>query len=121
MAANYSSKLNPYHRLREPHGAQGLRQSVCITNNPSTINANQQLIVHLPSLGKDDVIIPWISQLGFMINFHSKGPNITVVQNLGHNIIKKIVIRIYGNEILSVDDCNLFYTYQDLWLTRGDR
>ena len=41
------SRLNPHRSLREPLGVKGVRQSVVITNNPSSID---------PNLGEDDVI-----------------------------------------------------------------
>ena len=43
--SSYGNKLNPYRKLREPLGTKGIRQSVVITNNPNTIDQNQQLSV----------------------------------------------------------------------------
>ena len=40
--SSYGNKLNPYRKLREPLGVKGIRQSVVITNYPSTIDQNQQ-------------------------------------------------------------------------------
>ena len=59
MASSKSGrKLNPYRSLREPLGVKGVRQSVVITNNPSSIDQNQQLLVRFPNIGKDNVIVP---------------------------------------------------------------
>ena len=49
--STYGTKLNPFRKLREPLGVKGIRQSVVITNNPSTIDQNQQLLVRFPNLG----------------------------------------------------------------------
>ena len=38
----YGNKLNPYRKIREPRGVKGIRQRVSKTNNPSTIDQNQQ-------------------------------------------------------------------------------
>jgi dUTPase len=54
----FGEKLNPYRKLREPRGIIGIRQSVVITNNPSTIDQNQQLLVRFPNLSSNDVIVP---------------------------------------------------------------
>ena len=43
--SSYGSKLDPYRKLRESRGVKGIRQSVVITNNPSTIDQNQQLFI----------------------------------------------------------------------------
>ena len=78
----YGSKLDPYRKLREPLGVKGIRQSVVITNNPSTIDQNQQLLVRFPNLSNNDVIVPRTARLVFTIELTSKDANATVYQNL---------------------------------------
>ena len=62
-----SDANNPYRCLREPLGIKGVRQSVVITNYPSTIDQNQQLLVRFPNLGAHDVIVPRTARLAFRI------------------------------------------------------
>ena len=100
----YGSKLDPYRKLREPLGVKGIRQSVVVTNNPSTIDQNQQLLVRFPNLSTNDVIVPRTARLAFTIELTSKDPNATVYQNLGRAIVKKTTIKISGNEVVSIDD-----------------
>ena len=88
---------------RDP-AAKGVRQTTATTNNPSTIDSNQQLSVRLKDLGEDDAIVPETARLAFTIMLESHHPNRTVVQNLGRAIIKKTVIKISGNEVLLIDD-----------------
>lgn len=94
--------------MREHHTVKDLRYTVCITNNPRFIDANQQLFVLSYYLGRDDVIVPGTVRLrlSFEITLKSKDSNATVVQNQGHNFVKKIVIRILGNEVLNVEVLN---------------
>ena len=40
---HYGKKLNPNRRLKTPKAIKGERREVSITNNPSTIAANQKL------------------------------------------------------------------------------
>ena len=87
--STYGSKLDPYRKLREPLGVKRIRQSVVITNNPSTIDQNQQLLVRFPNLDKNDVIVLRTARLVFTVALTSKDPNATVYQNLGRAIIKK--------------------------------
>ena len=56
-SSTYGRKLNPYRRLRDPLGVKGVRQSVVVTNNPSSIDQNQQLLVRFPNLGAHDVVV----------------------------------------------------------------
>ena len=117
----YGRKLNPHRRLRDPLGAKGVRQSVVVTNNPSTINQNQQLLVRFPNLGAHDVIAPGTGQLAFTVSLTSTDANRTVVQNIGHAIVKKTTIKISRNEVLSIDDSDVYGCYWDLWRTAQKR
>ena len=117
----YGRKLNPYRRLREPLGVKGIRQTVVITNNPSTIDQNQQLLVRFPNLGASDVIVPGTTRLAFQISLDSTDANRLVVNNLGRAIVKKTTIKISGNEVMSIDDSDVFGCYADLWKTDNER
>ncbi len=119
--STYGRKLNPYRRLREPLGVKGIRQTVVITNNPSTIDQNQQLLVRFPNLGASDVIVPGTTRLAFQIGLDSTDANRLVVNNLGRAIVKKTTIKISGNEVMSIDDSDVFGCYADLWKTDNER
>ena len=122
MAAdNYGRRLNPHRRLRDPLGVKGHRQTVVVTNNPSSIDHNQQLLVRFPNLGQNDVIVPGTTRLAFTITLKSADANRTVVQNLGRAIVKKTTIKVSGHEILSIDDSDLLHCYLDLWKTNQER
>ena len=47
--------------------------------------------------------------------------NITLVSNIGRAIIKKLAVKFEGNEILSVDDFDIFACYRDLWKTKSEK
>ena len=79
-----------------------------ITNNPSSIDQNQQLLVRFPNLGAHDVIVPGTAKLAFTVTLASEDANRTVVQNLGRSIVKKLTIKISGNEVMSIDDSDVF-------------
>ena len=119
--SSYGNKLDPYRKMREPRGIKGIRQSVVITNNPSTIDQNQQLLVRFPNLSDNDVIVPRSARLAFTIELTSKDANATVFQNLGRAIIKKTTIRISGNEVMSIDDSDIYHCYVDLWKSSTER
>ena len=117
----YGSKLDPYRKIREPLGVKGIRQGVVVTNNPSTIDQNQQLLVRFPNLGSNDVIVPRTARLAFTIELTSKDPNATVYQNFGRAIVKKTTIKISGNEVMSIDDSDIFHCYVGLWKSPSER
>ena len=44
-----------------------------------------------------------------------------LVSNIGRAIIKKLGVKFEGNEILSVDDFDIFTCYRDLWKTAPEK
>ena len=48
-------------------------------------------------------------------------PNRTLVSNIGRAIVKKLTVKFEGNEILSIDDFDIFACYRDLWKTASEK
>ena len=108
------NKLNPTSSLRTPHRIKGIRQKIIITRNPSEIDQNQLLLVRFPNLGNEDIIVPATVNLSFNIKLESTdGKNRMLVSNVGRAIVKKLAVKFKGNEILSIDDFDMFACYQD--------
>ena len=118
----YRKRLNSERSLRTPKGIKGTRQKVIVTHNPSEIDQAQELLVRFPNLGSDDVIIPGTVNLSFNIELTSTiDANRTLVSNIGRAIMKKLAVKFEGNEIMSVDDFNVFACYRDLWKTKSGK
>ena len=118
----YGKRLNPECSLRTPKGIKGTRQKVIVTHNPSEIDQAQELLVRFPNLGSDDVIIPITANLSFNIELTSTvDTNRTLVSNIGRAIIKKLAVKFEGNEIMSIDNFDVFACYQDLWKTKSEK
>ena len=108
-------KLNPQRSYRKGFALKGIQQRIIKTNNPSTIGPNELLTVHFPDLKENQVIIPRTTKLTFNISLGGTDVNRTLVKNLGRNIIRKLVVKLEGNEIISIDDYNILYSYYDCW------
>ena len=119
--SEYGSKLNPERSLRTAKGIKGTRQKVIISHNPTEIDQNQLLLVRFPNLASDDVIVPGTANISFNIELTSTDPNRTLVSNIGRAIVKKLAVKFEGNEILSVDDFDIFACYRDLWKTSSEK
>ena len=60
--------------------------------------------------------------LSFNIELSSTtDPNRTLVSNIGRAVIKKLAVKFEGNEIMSVDDFDVFACYRDLWKTKSEK
>ena len=76
-------------------------------NNPSTIRPDELLTVHFPDLKENQVMIPGTMKLTFNISPAAINANRTLVKNLGRNIIRKLVVKLEGNEIISIDNYDI--------------
>ena len=114
-------KLNPQRSYRRGFALKGLRQHIIKTNNPSTIGPDELLTVRFPDLKENQVIIPGTTKLTFNITLEGTDVNRTLVKNLGRNIIRKLVVKLEGNEIISIDDYDVLFSYVDSWKTATER
>ena len=114
-------KLNPQRSYRKGFALKGLHQHIIKTNNPSAIGPDELLTVRFPDLKENQVIIPSTTKLTFYISLVGIDPNRTLVGNLGRNIIRKLVVKLEGNKIISIDDYDILYLYDDCWKTTTER
>ena len=122
LKMEYRKRLNPECSLRTPKGINGTRQKVIVTHNPSEIDQAQELLVRFPNLGSDDVIIPGTANLSFNIELTSTiDTNRTLVSNIGRAVVKKLAVKFEGNEIMSVDNFDMFACCRDLWKTKSEK
>ena len=114
-------KLNPQRSYRKGSTLKSLRQHIIKTNNPSTIGPDELLTVHFPDLKENQVIIPSTTKLTFNISLVGTDVNRNLVGNLGGNIIRKLVVKLEGDEIISTDDYDILYSYYDCWKCKTER
>ena len=114
-------KLNPQRSYRKGFALKGLHQHIIKTNNPSTIEPGELLTVRFPDLEENQVIIPSTTKLTFNITLVGTDANRTQLEIFGRNIIRKLIVKLEGNEITSIDGYNVLYSYYDCWKTATER
>ena len=114
-------ELNSQRSYRKGFALKGLRQHIIKTNNPSTIGPDELLTVCFPDLKENQLIIPSTTKLTFKISLAGTDVNRTLVKNLGRNIIRKLIVKLEGNEIISIDDYDILYSYYDCWKCKTER
>ena len=73
-------------------------------------------------MGSNDVIVPGTANLSFDIELTSSNDTKrTLVSNIGRAIVKKLAVKFEGNEILSIDDHDIYACYRDLWKTKWEK
>ena len=92
---------------------KGIWLLIIKTNNPSMIGPDELLTVRFPYLKENQVIVPGTAKLTFNISLSGTDANKTLVKNLGRNITRKLVVKLEGNEIISINDCDIFYCWKN--------
>ena len=77
--------------------------------------------MRFPDLKENQVIIPSTTKLTFNISLAGTDDNRTLVKNLDRNIIRKLVVKLEGNGIISTDDYDNLYSYYDCWKCKTER
>ena len=67
------------------------------------------------------MIIPGTTKLTFNVSLSGADVNKTLVGNLGRNIIRKPIVKLEGNEIISIDDYDILYSYYNCWKSTTER
>ena len=114
-------KLNPQRSYMKGFALKGIQQHIIKMNNPSTIGPDELLTVRFPDLKENQVIIPGTTKLTFNISLSGTDVNRTLVGNLGRNIVRKLIVKLKGNEIISIDDYDILYSYYDCWKSTTKR
>ena len=114
-------RLNPQRSYRKGFALKGLCQHIIKTNKSSTTGPDELLTVRFPDLKENQVIIPSTTKVTFNISLAGTDVNRTLVGNLGRNIIRKLVVKLEGNEIISIDDYDILYSYYDCWKCKTER
>ena len=108
-------KLNPQRSYRKGFALKGIQQHIIKMSNPSAIGPDELLTVRSPDLKENQVIILGTTKLTFNISLMGMDANRTLIKNLGRNIIRKLVVKLEGNEIISINDYDILYSYYDCW------
>ena len=114
-------KLNPQRSYRKGFALKGLQQHIVKTNNLSAIGLDELLTVRFPDLKENQVIVPSTTKLTFNTSLAGTDVNRTLVGNFGRNIIRKLVVKLEGNEIISTDDYDVLCSYYDCWKCKTER
>ena len=80
------------------------------------IGPDELLTVRFPDLKESQVIILGTTKLTY-----EEPMQIGLVKNLGRNVIKKLVVKLEGNAIISTDYCDILYSYYDCWKCTTER
>ena len=114
-------KSNPQRSYRKGFTLKSIRQRIIRTNNPSMIGPDELMTVRFPDLKENQLIVPGTTKLTFNISLSGTDPNRTLVKNLGRNVIRKLVLKLEGNEIISINDYDILYSYYNCWKCTTER
>ena len=79
------------------------------------------MTVRFPDLKENQLIVPSTTKLTFNISLAGTDVNRALVKHLGRNFIRKLIVKLEGNEIISIDDYDVLYSYYDCWKCMTER
>ena len=85
------------------------------------IGPDELLTVRFPDINENQLIIPRTMKLTFNISLLGSDVNRTLVKNSGKNIIRKLIVKLEGNEIISINDCDIFCSYYNCWKSTTEK
>jgi|GEM_PF-2949933 len=112
--------LNTQRCNRISLGLKAERQHHVITNNPSSANPKETLYIRIPRLTENTFFVPNSVYLSADVDLSGDSKN-SVVNNLGRNLVSKLVVKWGTETIAQIDNYNLYSTFKDLWLTGEER
>ena len=112
--------LNTQRSNRIPLGLKAERKHHVITHNPSSANPKETLYVRIPRLTENTFYVPGSVYLSADVDISGDAKN-SVVNNLGRNLVSKLVVKFGTETILHIDNYNIYATFKDLWLTEEER
>lgn len=76
--------------------------------------------IDFPKLEPDAVVVPGSARVAFELALTNGSSGTadtarTIVYNIGRAIITKIVVRMGGFDVFTLDNADLYYCYKDLW------
>lgn len=112
--------LNTQRNNRTPLGLKAERFHHVITNNPSSANPKETLYIRIPRLTENTFFVPGSVYLSTDVDISGNEKN-SVVNNLGRNLVSKLVVKWGPETILQIDNYDLYATFKDLWLSEKQR
>ena len=114
------NKLEPQLNSRKINGLKSPKTHHVITNNPSSANPNETLYVRIPKLTSNTFFVPGSLYLSADVKISGDDGN-SVVNNLGRNLISKLIVKFGAETLFSLSEYNLYSTFKDLFLTKSQR
>lgn len=105
--------------VRSDPKLRGTRTKYVITHNPSYAHPGEEIYINLNVLGSSNPVDPNSIALRFTMSRTDQGS--LVFNNLGSNLVQRLIVAIGGETIYDNSWENLLKTYSDLWLSQRDR
>ena len=112
--------IEPQNRIELAY--KGKREHIVTPNVPNVAYPGQTIMVEIPRGSSDTTMVRETEILTFNLELaSSKDKTRTVVPNIGRNIVAKKTLTIGSTELEVVENCDIFDTYKDLYLTEKQR
>ena len=109
----------PEHRTQ--FAFKGKREHIAKVNMPNVTYPNQHIDIEITHGSRDHVIVPDTVKITFNLHIESTDKTRSIVNNVGRALVRKKVLMLGSKEIDTINNANIYGTYQDLYLSRKER
>ena len=87
---------------------------------PNTTYPNQYTDIEILHISRDHVIIPYTIKITFNLDITTADKVRSIVNNVGRVLVRKKVLMLGSKEIDTINDSNIYDTYNDLYLSEKE-
>ena len=114
-------ELDPIPEHRTQFAIKGKREHTAKVNIPNMAYPNQHIDIEIPHGSRDHVLVPETVKIAFNPNIESTDKTRSIANYVGRALVKKNVLMLGSKEIDTINNADIYDTYNDLYLSEKER
>ena len=114
-------ELDPMVEHRTQFAFKGKREHISKVSMPNIAYPNQHIDIEITHGSRDHVIVPDNVKITFSLDIELTDKARSVVNNVDRALVKKKVLMLGSKDIDTINNSDVYDTYQDLYLSKEER
>ena len=118
---SFYGELDPIVEQRTQFALKGKREHISQVNKLNIAYPSQHIDIEIPHGSRDHVILPEAVKIRFNLDTESTDKARSVMNNVGMALVTKKVLILGSKDIDLINNSDIYYTYNDLYLSEKER
>ena len=114
-------ELDPMVEHRTQFAFKGKREHIAKVNMPNMAYPNHHIDIEIPHCSRDHVIVPDTVKITFNLDIESTDKTRSVVSNVSRALVKKKALMLGSKDIDTINNSDIYDTYNDIYLSEKER